>query len=249
MKNRREIVQITFESLKLIILIFLSGFFVFIANNYYQIKNYSKDLFEELNIFVFFDKNSKNDEKVLEKLNSINSVLVKEYVSASQAYKKTVEKNPILNNISLPNDTNSMQSYAIVKPKSIPDNNFLLEIKTTFSNISDIEEIVFDEPNFLHYAEIQKALLLYKKIFFITISIFFVFLILRFILIYISRANIFKQAKNFFIYLLSSSLGFLLFWSICKYKHYSLLAPKASILTVLAFACVLVLMLDKIEIE
>ncbi|MDR1474351.1 MAG: hypothetical protein LBS38_01505 [Endomicrobium sp.] len=249
MKNGRKIAQITFESLKLITLIFLGGVFVFIANNYYQIENYSKDLSEELNIFVFFDKNSKNDEKVLEKLNSINSVLVKEYVDASQAYKKTVEKNPILNNISLPNDINSMQSYAVVKPRSIPNNNFLLEIKTTFSNIADIEEIVFDESNFLHYANIQERLLLYKKAFSIVISIFSVFLILKFVLIYISGVNIFKQAEKFFIYLLSSSSGFLLFWSICKYKHYSLLAPKVSIVTVLAFACVLVLMLDKIEIE
>jgi cell division transport system permease protein len=249
MKNRRKIAQIIFEALKLITLILLGGGVVFIANDYYQIENYSKELSEELNIFVFFDKNSKNDEKVLDKLNSINSVLVKEYVNASQAYKKTVEKNPILNNISLPNDTNSMQAYAIVKPKSIPNDNFLLEIKTTFSDISDIEEIVFDEPNFLHYAKIQKQLLLYKKAFFIVISIFFIFLILKSVLIYISGANIFKQAKRFFIYLLSSSSGFLLFWSICKYKHYNLLAPKASIVIVLAFACVLVLMLDKIEIE
>jgi tryptophan-rich sensory protein len=90
---------------------------------------------------------------------------------------------------------------------------------------------------------------LYKKAFFIVISIFFIFLILKSVLIYVSGADIFKQAKRFFIYLLSSFSGFLLLWNICKYKHYSVLAPKAFIVTVLAFACVLVLMFDKIEIE
>ncbi|MDR1628193.1 MAG: hypothetical protein LBR79_05410, partial [Oscillospiraceae bacterium] len=64
MKNRKKIARTMSELLKLSTLAFLGVFFVFIVNHYYQIKDYANTLSEELNIFVFFDKNSKDDEKI-----------------------------------------------------------------------------------------------------------------------------------------------------------------------------------------
>jgi hypothetical protein len=230
-------------------LAFLGAFFVFIVNHYYQIKDYANTLYEGLNIFVFFDKNLKDEDKILEILNSESSVFVKEYVNAAEAYKKTVEKNPLLSNISLPNGSKFLQAYAVVKPKSIPDNDFLIKIRNTIEGIAGVDEIVFNVSDFLHYAKIQKQLLLYKKIFFIIISVFFVFLVLKFVLVYIAGLDMLKKAKKFFLYLLSTILGFLLFWTVCKYINYSLLISEAAVLLIIPFTCALGIMVDRIDIE
>ncbi|MDR3306315.1 MAG: hypothetical protein LBS61_01360 [Endomicrobium sp.] len=247
MKNGKKIARIASESLKLSTLAFLGVFFVFIVNHYYQIKNYAATLYEELNIFVFFDKNSNDDKKILENINSASSVLVKEYVNATQAYKKTVEKNPLLSNISLPNDAKSIQAYAIIKPKFIPDNDFLLEMKNTLEEINGVDEVVFDVSDFLHYAKIQNQLLLYKKMFFIVISVFFAFLLLKFVLSRIAGADMLKNVKRLSLYLLSSSLGFLLFWIACKRARYSLLISETAVTLILPFVCALGVMFDKID--
>jgi cell division transport system permease protein len=248
MKKRKKIVRIMSESLKLSTLAFLGVFFVFTVNHYYQIKDYADTLSEKLNIFVFFDKNSKDDEKILENLNLESLVFVKEYVNVAEAYNKTVEKNPLLSNISLPNDSTSMQAYAVVKPKSIPDNDFLIKIKNIFEEIAEVDEIVFDAPDFLHYAKIQKQLLSYEKTFFIIVSVFFVLLVLKFVLFYIAGSDMLKKAKRFFLYILSTGLGFLLFWTVCKHIDYGLLIPETAVL-IIPFTCTLGIMFDRIDIE
>jgi cell division protein FtsX len=247
MKNREKISRTMSQLLKLSTLVFLSIFFVFIVNYYYQIKDYANTLSERLNIFVFFNKNSKNEDKILEILNSESSIFVKEYVNVKEAYDKTVEKNPLLSSISLPNDSKFLQAYAVVKPKFIPDNDFLIKIKNTIEGITGVDEIIFDTSDFLHYAKIQKQLLLYEKIFFIVILVFFIFLVLKSILIYIATSDILKKAKIFFLYPLSTGLGFLLFWIICKHINCSLLISKTAILIIIPFTCVLGIMFVDIE--
>jgi tryptophan-rich sensory protein len=249
MKNRKKIARTMSELLKLSTLAFLGVFFVFIVNHYYQIKDYANTLSEGLNIFVFFDKNSKDEDKILEILNSESLVFVKEYVNVAEAYNKTVEKNPLLSNISLPNDSKFLQSYAVVKPKSIPDNDFLIKIRNTIEGITGVDEIILDVSDFLHYAKIQKQLLLYEKTFFIIISVFFVLLVLKFVLVYIAGSDMLKKAKRFFLYLLSTGLGFLLFWTVCKYINYSLLISETTVLLIIPFTCALGIMFDRIDIE
>jgi cell division protein FtsX len=251
MKRWKKIVESTSELLKLSTLAFLCCMFVFVANSYYQIKDYAETLSEELNIFVFFDKNSKNDDekKILESINSEASIFVKEYVNSVEAYKKTVEENPLLSSISLPDASKSLQGYAIVKPKSIPDDNFLLEIRKVLDGIDGVDEVVFDESDFLRYAKIQKQLLLYKKAFFIVISVFFTFLILKFILAYIAGLDMLKKAKKFFLYLLASFIGFLLFWILCKHMYYSLLVSEIAVSLIIPFTSFIGVMFDNVETE
>jgi cell division transport system permease protein len=251
MKNRKRITRTISELLKLSTLAFLVVFFIFIVNHYYQIKDYANTLSEGLNIFVFFDKNlkDKDNEKILENLNLDSSVFVKEYVNVAEAYNKTVQQNPFLRNISLPNDSKFLQAYAVVKPKSIPDNDFLIKIRNTIERITGVDEIIFDASDFIHYAKIQKQLSLYEKTFFVIISVFFVFLVLKFILIYIAGSDMLKKAKRFFLYLLTTALGFLLFWTVCKYINYSLLISETAVLLIIPFTCVLGIMFDRIDIE
>jgi hypothetical protein len=249
MKNRKKIAKTMSEFLKLSTLAFLGIFFVFIVNHYYQTKDYANTLFEGLNIFVFFDKNSKDEDKILKTLNSESSVFVKEYINVANAYNKTVEKNPLLSKISLPSDLKFLQAYAVVKPKSIPDNDFLIKIRNTIEGITGVDEIIFDASDFLHYAKIQKQLLLCEKTSFIIISVFFVLLVLKFVLVYIAGSDILKTAKKFFLYLLSMGLGFLLFWTLCKYINYSLLISETAVLLIILFTCALGIMFEGIGIE
>ncbi|MDR2436765.1 MAG: hypothetical protein LBD17_01655 [Endomicrobium sp.] len=251
MKKGKKIARITSQSLKLVTLASLGILFAFIVNHYYQIKNYAETLSEELNVFVFFDKNleDEDEKKILEAINSQALLSIKEYVNSIEAYKKTVEKNPLLNNLSLPNDSKSMQAYAIAKPESIPDDNFLLEMRSILEGINGIDEIVFDTSNFLHYAKIQKHLLVYKKVFFVIILVFFTFLVLKFVLAYIAGADMLKSMKRFFLYFLTSSLGFLLFWILCTRMHYSLLISETAIMILIPFTSVVGVMFDKIETE
>jgi hypothetical protein len=250
MKIKKKIVKTMSELMKLSTLAFLGAFFIFIVNHYYQIKDYANTLSEGLNIFVFFDKNSKNENKILEILNSKSSIFVKEYVNVAKVYNKIIEKNQFLNNISLSNDLKkSLQAYAVVKPKLIPDNDFLIKIRSTIEGIDGVDEVVFNASDFLHYAKIQKQLLLYEKVYFIIISVFFVFLVLKFILVYIVSSNMLKKVKRVFLYLLSTGLGFLLFWTVYKYINCSLLIPKTAVLLTISFTCILGVIFDKIEIE
>jgi hypothetical protein len=248
MKRGKKIARITSQSLKLVTLASLGILFAFTVNHYYQIKNYAETLSEELKIFVFFDKNS-NDEEILKSINSEALVSVKDYVDPIEAYKKTVEKNPLLSNLSLPDDSKSMQAYAIVKPESIPDNDFLLEMRTILERINGVDEVVFDAPDFLHYAKIQKQLLIYKKVFFVAISVSFVFLVLKFVLSYIAGSSILKKLKGFFSYFLASSLGFLLFWLLCTHMRYSLLISETAVMILIPFTSIIGVMFDKIETE
>jgi cell division protein FtsX len=251
MKRGKKIAKIISGLLKLVTLAFLGILFVFVANHYYQIKNYAEALYEGLNIFVFFDKNSKDEDekKILESINSQDSVSLKEYLNTVYAYKKAVEKNPLLSNLSLPGDSKSLQGYAIFKPKSIPDDNFLLEMRSMLERIDGIDEVVFDESDFLHYAKIQKQLLLYEKVFFIVISVFFTFLVLKLVLAYIACVDMLKTAKKLFLYLFVSSLGFLLFWILCKHIHYSLLISQTTVMLIISFTCVIAAMFDEVETE
>lgn len=248
MKKGKKIARITSQSLKLVTLAFLGILFAFIVNHYYQIKNYAETLSEELKIFVFFDKDS-NDEEILKNINSEAPVFVKDHVDSIEAYKKTVEKNPLLSSLSLPDDSKSMQAYAIVKPESIPDDDFLLQMRVILEGINGVDEVVFDVSDFLHYAKIQKQLLIYKKVFFVVISVFFVFLVLKFVLAYIAGSNILKEVRRLSSYLLASSLGLLLFWILCTHMRYSLLISETTVMILISFTSIVGVMFDKIETE
>ncbi|MDR0978320.1 MAG: hypothetical protein LBL71_04800 [Endomicrobium sp.] len=241
MKGKRDIPQIISQLLKLFSLAFLSAFFIFVINHYYQVKNYAEKIYKGLNIFVFFDESSQDHTKILEKLGGINSLSVEEYANTSEAYKKTVEKNPLLNNISLPEDAKFLQPYAVVKPKKslIPDNNFLLKMKNNIKKIEGINEIVFNGDYFLHCAKIMKQLLLYEKMFLIFIIVIFTFFVLKFILLYTAGIDIQKIIMSLLLYLLSSFLGFLSFLSVCKCINYNITVSKTAVVLITLLICTL----------
>jgi cell division protein FtsX len=253
MRNGRKISKTTSEILRCVTLACLCIFFTIIANNYYQIKNYASALSEELKIFVFFDKNlnANECEKTLKSIDSTESILIKEYVNADEAYRRVVKQNPFLGRVCLSDNSKSVQSYAIAKLQSIPDSsNFLCGIKNALDSIRGVEEVVFDTLSFLHYAKIQKQLSLYEKSFFIVVLSFLIILIFKFLLAYIAGANMLHKGLMFLMCILSSSIGFLLFFVMCKYYwHCSLLVPPKILTALIFFSSVIGIVFDKTEIE
>ncbi|MDR0800306.1 MAG: hypothetical protein LBN01_02095 [Endomicrobium sp.] len=240
MKVSRFTIKTAYKILKLAALAFLCAFCILVSSHYYRIKGYAGSLSENLNIIVFFDKNSKDDAVVKDEIGATGLVSVKEYVNSSEAYAKAVEKNPFLKDISVPDIVKSIQSYAVVAPKSVPDKNFLSKMRTALEGISGVDEIVLDISVFEHYSKIEDLLSFYRKIFLIFAAVIFVLFIFKCIFFFMEQeSNAKKLAVNVFSYLLSSAFGFLVLWIVCIYTQYPLLIDKTAVLSIIPFVAVL----------
>jgi cell division transport system permease protein len=212
MKSNENMSKITniVNILKLLTIAFLCAFCVLVVGHYYKIKDYAISLSRDLNIVIFFNKNITTCEGLREKLEATGFISVKECVGTFEAYLKAVEKNPFLKDISVPGDAMSIQTYAIAIPKLIPDENFISKMRNTLEQISDIDEVVFDTLFFKKYVEIESLVMMYQKIFFIFGIIVLVLFILKCIFFIIEcELNTRKFVINIFLYLLSSTFGFL----------------------------------------
>jgi cell division transport system permease protein len=245
MKINKFTIKTASELLKLAVVASLCAFCILVSGHYCRLKNYAKTLSENLNIVVFFEKNSTDDAVIREEIETTGLVSVKEYVNVAEAYSKAVEKNPFLKDISVPDAAKSVQSYVLVAPRSIPNKNFLSEMRSVLERISGVDEIVLDTSVFKHYAEIENLLSFYRKIFFIFaifILILFVFKCTLFVLE--QELDVRKIAANIFLYLLSSSTGFLILWTVCICSRHPLLFDKIAIFSIIPFTAVLGIILD-----
>jgi cell division transport system permease protein len=233
------------ELLKFVAVASLCAFCILASGHYYRLKNYAKTLSENLNIVVFFDKNSADDAVIRGEIEATGLVSVKEYVNAAEAYSKAVEKNPFLKDISVPDAAKSVQSYVLVTPRSIPYESFLSDMRSVLERISGIDEIVFDTPVFKHYAEIENLLSFYRKIFFVFAVVVFILFVFKCVFFVLERElDARKLVANIFPYLLSSSIGFLILWTICICVRHPLLTDKIAIFLIIPFVTVLGVILD-----
>jgi cell division transport system permease protein len=246
MKNKKTIVNTVFNSVKFATLALFCVFFVLIANHFCRVKDYAESLSRYLNITVFFDNNAKENGSVKEDLENTGFVSVKEYVNTSEAYSKAIERNPFLKDVSVPGDVKSIEAYAVVTPKSMPDENFLLEMRNSLEQVSNVDEVVFDISVFKQYVEVKKTLLLYHKIFFIfAVSVFVLFVLKCVFFVTREELNDKKLVKKFVAYTFASALGFLAMWSVCVFVQYPLSINDASILCIIPFTAVLGVVLDR----
>jgi cell division transport system permease protein len=233
------------ESLKLVAVASLCAFCILVSGHYYRIKNYAKTLSENLNIVVFFDKNSADDAVIRREIEATGLLSVKEYVNAAEAYSKAIEKNPFLKDISVPDAAKSVQSYVLLTPKTILCENFLSEMRSFLERISGIDEIVFDMPAFKHYTEVENLLSFFRKIFFIFAVIVFIFFVFKCIFFVLEQElDTRKIVANIFPYLVSSAAGFLILWSVCVCARYPLLTDKIAIFSIISFIAILGVILD-----
>ncbi|GHT61111.1 hypothetical protein AGMMS49531_07730 [Endomicrobiia bacterium] len=247
MNNEKKIVDTIFNSVKFVVLAMLCVFFILIANHFCRIKDYAESLSKILNIIVSFDDNAKKDGSIKEDLENTGFVWLKEYVDKSKAYLKAIERNPFLKDVSVPDDAKSIGAYAIVTPKSIPDEKFLLEMKSSLRQISNVDDVVFDASVFKQYAEVKKTLSLYNKIFLIFAALVFVLFVLECMFFIVSEElDNKKLVKKFVAYILASALGFLVIWVVCAFVQYPSSINKISILCIIPFTAILGVVLDRV---
>ncbi|MDR3253758.1 MAG: hypothetical protein LBT07_02185 [Endomicrobium sp.] len=245
MKNKKSKIKLAFKILKFIGIASFCAFCILASNHYYQIKDYASRLSDDVKIIVFFDKNSKDNTSVTAEIEATGIVSVKEYVNARKAYLQAVEKNPFLKNLVGTNDLKAIQAYAVVIPKSIPNEKFLAEMKNMLSGIIGIDELVFDTPLFKHYVKTKNLLLFYLKIFFVFIIVVFILFILKCIFFIIENSeNTRKLITNIFLYLSSSAFGFLILWAVCIYVHYPLSIYATPIASIISFTAALGVILE-----
>ncbi|MDR0956277.1 MAG: hypothetical protein LBL77_00135 [Endomicrobium sp.] len=248
MKIEKNITQATFNLIKFLILSVTCVFFVLIVNHFYQIKNYLLTLSNNLDVIVFFNKDLSDYEKIKKEIESTSLLSFKKYVNASEAYSIAIEKNPFLKDISISNDIKSIQAYAIVTPKSISDESFILEMKKKVENISDVEEIVFDSSSFKHYVKTKKNELLYQKIFFVFGLIILIFFGLKCIFVFVKKElNGGKFIKDILLHFLVCAASSFLTWFVCVFMQYTLLIDYLGVLGVIFIATALGIVLDRVH--
>jgi len=243
MKYGKSAIKTTNKAVKFLTVALLCFFCVLIANYYYYVKNYTATLYKNLNIIIFLDESFKED--TIEKIKSTDLVFVREYINASEAYSKAIEKNPFLKDILVPNDARSIQAYVIAAPKFMPEKNSLLNMKKTLERISGVDEIVFDMSAFERYVEAKNLISLFRKIFFIFEIIIFSLFIFRCVFFVMEHKSYTRKfVINVFSYLLCSILGFLVFWVVCTCMHYPLLIDEITALLIIPFVAALGIVLD-----
>jgi cell division transport system permease protein len=237
MENRKYVLKITSNAIKLFTIALLSIVFILSVNHYYQVKDYSVSLLKNLNVIVFFNSNMQDNESIKSELEISDLVSVKEYVNAADAYSKAIEKNPFLKSISVPDDAKSIQPYAVVTPKNVPYEDFLLEMRSSLEAVKDVDEIIFDISAFKHYVEIKNLLSFYHKVFFIFAVIIFALFIVKCVCEIVNQESGLRiLIKDIFSYLMASSFGFIALWSICLYFQHMLFIEDKAILFVVFLA-------------
>jgi cell division transport system permease protein len=190
------------------------------------------ELSKDLNIFIFFDKDSENDVSHFDKLiQATGLVVLKEYVNAQNAYLKAVEKNPFLKSVFVPGISTSFQAYAVVGPKYTPNEKFLSSIRSVLEKIRGVDEVVFNVETFKQYVKIENLLLFYRKIFFVFFTLILIFTVYKCVFFTaIHSFNIRKIITNISLCIVSSLCGFLILWVVCIYTQYPLLVDHGVVL-------------------
>ena len=213
---------------------FLCASFVFAANRYYEVRAAAAELFSEIQITVFFDKQNRNCDKTVKEIESLGLLNFAEYTPSEQAYSKAVEKNPFLKEVSVPQDANYFASYAVFSPVDIPTPEHLTLIRAAVSQIEGVDEIIFDRSLCGQYVKAENTLLFYKSAASIFAIITFAFFLLKCLLRIFKKGEFAKKvaAKRLVLetaaYLISSSLGFVILWGVCQFAQYPLLIDETA---------------------
>jgi len=235
-KTDKSKIKMAVKIFKFAALTLLGAFCFLIAGHYCRIRNYAANLSKYLNIIVFFDKDSKDDAAVVEKIEATGLALAKEYVSSAEAYLKAVEKNPFLKNISVPDSAKAIQSYAVLSPNFVPVGNMLSEMKNTLKNIPGVDEIIVDMPVFEQYVKVKNLLSFCQKIFIIfEIAAFVLFIFKCVFFIVEHESNSRNLVLSILLNCLSLIFGFFVLWFLCIYMHCPLLIDGHTVFSMASF--------------
>ncbi|MDR1928495.1 MAG: hypothetical protein LBQ07_00150 [Endomicrobium sp.] len=221
LQKREYILKIIFDTVRFFAFVFFCSFLILVVNYFYNFNNYVVSLSKKLNIVIFFDNNFKEYKNIKEKIENNEMVFLKEYADTSSAYLKFIN-NKLTKEICIPDIEKSIQAYAIVTPKSIPNAAFLVKMKKELGKIYGVEEIVYDEDVFKEYVKIERTFFFYKKMFLIFILSIFILFVIKCVFFIFTRKVVIKNIiKNIILSIFSCCISFFLLQMFCIFTRSS----------------------------
>jgi len=218
----------------------LSAFFILIADHYYKTEKSARDLFSNLGITVFLNKDVTDSAGVSGAIADLGYANVDGYVSSEQAYNDAVAKNPFLKDVSVPGDKTSFTSYLKLSPRALPTEQFLASVRAAVMKVGGVNDVVYDSAGYKKYVQSARMLGLYKKISFVFVLGLFVLFIAKLFLLYYGNKKTLKNIiAAFIIYLLAAAVGFLAVWSAGVFLFFPLLLKDAAVFGVIGVTAVL----------
>ncbi|MDR2395277.1 MAG: hypothetical protein LBD57_01500 [Endomicrobium sp.] len=231
--------------IKFLSVMFFSSFFVLFLNYYYQVQSYVCSVYDDLNIVVFLKNDVKDIKAICEEITKEDELYIKELVDSSQSYLKALEKNPFLKDISTFEDIGSIGSYAVVLPKEIFDEKYLLKIRNGIEAINGVDEVVFDTYSFNQYRKLKSLLISCQKTFFYLFVIFGSLIVFKFIFaVFLQGFFIKKLIRKLCFYFMAASVGFFVIWMFSIFVQCDLSINKPLISLVIPFVTIIGLVFD-----
>lgn len=206
---------------------------------YYQLENRIKVIEESLDIDVFV-KTDQDSKTISDKIEKLDMVQIKEYVSPNRSYQLALQQNPFLKEFEVPNKEQAYQGYFRVFPKQQhTSKDGLSLIRKAIEDIVEVDEVVFDKNAFSKYFELENVFNFYTiagTIFGFIIAFLFLFKVILFICF--QKESRKRIVLNFFKYLIAAILGFVFVWSICLYLQYPLLIKQVAAFYLIPFSAI-----------
>jgi hypothetical protein len=232
----------------LIITVLLFIIFALFIDNFCKLKEIKVDLSKKVYITIFFNNSTNVDKHALSVkiIKNTKSLLLKEYVDEVTAYSKAIERNKSLNELYIPGMEKSLQAYAVVVPKGIPDDTFLSYINEKLKKNSNIDEIIYNKDIFNQYVFVSKQLRFYEKILYFCILLVLIMFVYKCIFIIFSKKKIF--IKKIFHYIIYSVTSFFILKVVSIFFKYSLLFNSSIAVKIILFTVVFMIVLDNDDI-
>jgi cell division protein FtsX len=224
----------------------LSALCILIMNHYYLMESESDELNSHLSIYVFLNKNVQDSDKVRADIDSLSLISIDEFVLSKEVYKRSVEKNPFLAEIAIPDASNAFQSYIVASPAQIPDEQYLKTLEEELYKIDGVDEMVFDREGFARYLNLSQNLQYYRLIIYIFSGIIALFFIIALILSFTDEDKSWKKFLiSFAIYNAAAIVGFWGLWGVCQVIKYPFVVDQISSLIVIPFTSLLGIVLKE----
>jgi cell division protein FtsX len=229
----------------LIATILLFTIFSLFMDNFCKLKKNKTDLSKRVYITIFFNNFTNTDKhfSLVKFIEDTKILILKEYVDEVTAYSKAIERNKFLNELYIPGMEKSLQAYAVVIPKNIPDDTFLFSMNEKLKKNTNIDDVVYNKDIFNEYVFISKQFKFYKKILY--------FCVLLVLIMFIYKCFFIK--KHFFIkktlyYFISSIIFFFILKITSIFFKYVLFVNNFVAIQIILFTTIFVIILDNDDI-
>jgi cell division transport system permease protein len=210
---------------------------VLTMNMFFQEKDRAASLYADLNFHIFLNKNlSEIENATVQNISNLDLLDIVEYVPSNEVYKRAVEKNPFLGNVSVPNVATVFQSYIVATPATILTAQALKTIEDAFYGMESVDELVFDKAAFLQFIALEEKLKFYQKAGYILAGAFAALFLIEFVIfMFAAKEKRKKFLLSFCICFIGAIAGFWLLQGLSAYINYALTVDQISALLAIPF--------------